>query len=149
MNNIYKATSNNINDIFELERTCFSSPLSEHELNLLLKSEFFEILVFESDGNFCGHCVAYTVLGETEITSFAISPLYRRKNYGFLFLTKVIDILKKRKVNIIFLEVRVSNVYALNLYKKIGFRIDRVRRGFYEKPQEDAYAMSMQMTMLT
>jgi ribosomal-protein-alanine N-acetyltransferase len=64
---------------------------------------------------------------------------------GFLFLAKIIDLLKEKEVEKIFLEVRASNERALNLYKKAGFSIDRIRTGFYEKPTEDAYAMSLKI----
>lgn len=39
------------------------------------------------------------------------------------------------------LEVRVSNSAAIHLYESLGFESLGVRRGFYEKPKEDALIM--------
>ena len=47
----------------------------------------------------------------------------------------------KRGTHSIFLEVRCSNTGAIALYQKMGFSICGTRRGFYEKPKEDAYVM--------
>ena len=39
------------------------------------------------------------------------------------------------------LEVRVSNTAAIRLYESCGFQIEGTRKGFYDKPKEDAYIM--------
>ena len=39
------------------------------------------------------------------------------------------------------LEVRVSNLVAQELYKKMGYRICGVRKGHYQDTKEDAYIM--------
>ena len=42
------------------------------------------------------------------------------------------------------LEVRVSNLVAINLYKKNGFYKDAIRHDYYSKPEkEDALLMSL------
>ena len=35
------------------------------------------------------------------------------------------------------LEVRRSNLAALNLYEKLGFRATAIREGYYQNPEED------------
>ena len=39
------------------------------------------------------------------------------------------------------LEVRVSNMAAIHLYKKLGFQEEGIRKNFYERPKEDALIM--------
>ena len=39
------------------------------------------------------------------------------------------------------LEVRVSNLAARSLYRKLGFVSVGIRKNFYEKPREDADIM--------
>ena len=39
------------------------------------------------------------------------------------------------------LEVRVSNFVAQDLYKKLGYEICGVRKGYYQDTKEDAYIM--------
>jgi ribosomal-protein-alanine N-acetyltransferase len=42
------------------------------------------------------------------------------------------------------LEVRISNRPALDLYMKHGFEQVGRRRGYYEKPKEDAILMTLE-----
>ena len=44
-------------------------------------------------------------------------------------------------VNRIVLEVRISNMAAIGLYKKMGFVELGIRKGFYDLPKEDACIM--------
>ena len=44
-----------------------------------------------------------------------------------------------------FLEVRVSNHGAQNLYKNFGFHVDCLRKSVYELPVEDGYIMSRKL----
>jgi ribosomal-protein-alanine N-acetyltransferase len=44
-------------------------------------------------------------------------------------------------VKLLFLEVRVSNFKARNLYKKVGFQEIGIRKNYYRIPEEDAVVM--------
>jgi len=46
-----------------------------------------------------------------------------------------------------YLEVRGSNVPAVNLYKKMGFEVTRTIRGYYADG-EDAYVMTRNLPFL-
>ena len=48
------------------------------------------------------------------------------------------------KAKKIFLEVRVSNMIAMNLYKSFGFKTISTRKDFYSSPREDAFLMLKQ-----
>jgi ribosomal-protein-alanine N-acetyltransferase len=43
-----------------------------------------------------------------------------------------------------FLEVRITNEPAVNLYKKLGFQVTRTLKGYYADG-EDAYLMSREL----
>ena len=40
-----------------------------------------------------------------------------------------------------YLEVRKTNIPAIELYNKLGFKSEGVRPGFYENPKDDALIM--------
>ena len=46
--------------------------------------------------------------------------------------------LRAKSVKAVTLEVRVSNQAAIRMYEKCGFKVEGVRRDFYDKPKEDA-----------
>ena len=46
----------------------------------------------------------------------------------------------------IILNVRISNKYALDLYKSLGYHIVHIQEGYYNRPKEDGYYMQKNIT---
>lgn len=74
------------------------------------------------------------VEAEAELLSIAVAPEYRRQGIAKLLLAQLPDLP-------VFLEVRVSNEGAIQLYESQGFRITGRRKGYYKLPPEDAFVM--------
>jgi len=73
---------------------------------------------------------------EREILNLAIKPEFRRLGLAATLLANEL----KRAANI-FLEVRESNVAAVQLYKNAGFIEISRRRDYYDNPVESAIVM--------
>ena len=58
-------------------------------------------------------------------------------------LKQLIDECFKRGMHEIFLEVRISNLPALAMYRNLGFSVKGIRKDYYSEPKEDAYIMSL------
>ena len=71
----------------------------------------------------------------------AVEMEYRRRHIAEALVAEMQKEAAGRGTHSIFLEVRCSNTGAIALYQKMGFSICGTRRGFYEKPKEDAYVM--------
>jgi ribosomal-protein-alanine N-acetyltransferase len=78
------------------------------------------------------------------VISIAVLPHARRRGIGEGLLRRAIEAVKRRGVKEVYLEVRVSNSPAINLYHKLGFKIAR-RVPRYYADGEDAYVMSLQL----
>lgn len=78
------------------------------------------------------------------VISIAVLPHARRKGIGESLLRRAIEAIKRRGLKEVYLEVRVSNTPAINLYHKLGFKIVR-RVPRYYADGEDAYVMSLQL----
>lgn len=78
------------------------------------------------------------------VISLAVLPHARRRGIGEALLSRAVEAIRKRGVGEVYLEVRVSNTPAINLYHKLGFRIVR-RVPRYYADGEDAYVMSLQL----
>ncbi len=100
--------------------------------------------VAEIDNEIIGYIVVKIILDEAEILSLAIKPSFRRKGIASTLLKDVIFKLKDI-VKICYLEVRISNVEAINLYKKLGFKEYGIRKNYYIAPQEDALLMKIEL----
>lgn len=95
----------------------------------------FDVLVAEMEKSVCGFMVSRVVApDESEILNIAIAPEVRRNGIA----TGLIESLTTKTV---FLEVRISNEMAQNLYRKLGFQIVGTRKDYYDDPVESAYVM--------
>jgi len=78
------------------------------------------------------------------IVSVAVMPEYRRKGIGEALVAKAMENMRLYKAKHCFLEVRVANTAAVDLYKKLGFDVSRTVRGYYADG-EDAYVMEIKL----
>ena len=61
---------------------------------------------------------------------------------------KLTKLLGKRGMKHIFLEVRVSNIAAQAMYRRLGFTAVGLRKQFYSDPLEDGLIMIKEMEEL-
>ena len=80
---------------------------------------------------------------EGQITDIAVKPAFRRRGIANELLSAALDRARKDALQMIFLEVRVSNLPAISLYEHFGFETVGTRRNFYAHPREDAYNMRL------
>ena len=99
-------------------------------------------VVAHSMGEVLGFAGVHIIAGEGYITNIAVSENARRRGIGEMMLERIIDICKG-KCTFLTLEVRESNMGARALYEKFGFETIGIRKGFYEKPIEDAVIMTL------
>ena len=85
--------------------------------------------------------IAYSVAGEdADIETVLILSQYRRKGYATALMDKAESKLVSLGVNKVFLEVRSSNISAIALYEKKGYKKISVRKKYYADG-EDALVM--------
>jgi len=76
------------------------------------------------------------------VVSIAVLPEYRRMGVGKALMEESLKRLKEfYNVEEVYLEVRVSNIPAINLYEKLGFKKIKVIKHYY-LDGEDAYLMA-------
>ncbi len=98
-------------------------------------------LVAEKEEEVIGFVVmTLTPEGEGRVFALAVDPKYRGKGIGRTLLKAGFNVLRKRKIGYVRLEVRVSNVVAQRLYKSTGF-MEIGFIPFYYKNGEGAIVM--------
>lgn len=126
--------------VAELERLCFSSPWSEKALELYL-ADGVAFVATGTDGQILGYGGMLPSGDEGEILNLAVHPTARQQGLGGALLDALLGEADRRRLVQIALEVRISNVGAIALYRSRGFETVGVRRRFYTAPVEDAYTM--------
>ena len=130
-----------VKDVAEIEKICFSSPWSEESIEESLKSgtKFF---VAEKCGKVLGYIGISCILDEGYIANIAVLPKERKTGVATALLNRVFSLAKDESLSFVSLEVRESNTPAVSLYKKLGFKTEGRRKNFYENPKEDALIMT-------
>ena len=129
-----------------LEKECFSSPWSSEAIGNSAK-EGIIFLVYEKEGKILGYIGLQRVLDEGYITNIAVNSQYRRCGIGKELLLAIDEIGKELKLSFISLEVRQSNLSAISLYEKMGYKNEGIRRNFYKSPTENAIIMTKRRTV--
>lgn len=141
---VRRATIEDAKEIFAIEMECFSVPWSLDSIETELVNEDRKLYYVIEDANgVVGYAGAWLVYDEGQITNIAIRPSARRQGFGAKLTSALIEECFKRGMHEIFLEVRISNLSALSLYRKLGFTVKGMRKNYYSEPKEDAYIMSL------
>lgn len=115
-------------------------------------------IVAEENGEIVGYIMcrietgvpSFKLLGITRkghVISVAVLPDHQRKGIGYELMREAMQAMVNYKAKECYLEVRASNVPAVNLYKKMGFEIAKTVRGYYADG-EDACVMARKLPFL-
>lgn len=141
---VRRATIEDAKEIFAIEMECFSVPWSLDSIETELLNEDKKLYYVVEDANgVVGYAGAWLVYDEGQITNIAIRPSARRQGFGAKLTSALIEECFKRGMHEIFLEVSISNLSALSLYRQLGFTVKGMRKNYYSEPKEDAYIMSL------
>ena len=84
------------------------------------------------------YCACWIVFDELHINSVAVDATRRRLGIARRLLEYVLAEAAAGGARGATLEVRQSNEAARKLYEGLGFRVEGVRRNYYQDPKEDA-----------
>jgi ribosomal-protein-alanine N-acetyltransferase len=131
-----------IEEVLKIERDLFSMPWSK-------ASFVFEVsdnrssypVVGTQAGTLVGYAVAWFVSDELHIGNIAVARPRQGSGAGKELLEHLLGEACERQVRIATLEVRVSNVRAIGLYRRYGFKGIALHRRYYSDNGEDALVM--------
>lgn len=133
---------NHLDEVLKIEQVSFPTPWSRYAFTCeLLDNDFARYFCLTHQDKIIGYMGLWVILDEGHITNVAIHPDYRNRRLGELLMREVALRCQVLGVQRLTLEVRVSNLAAQSLYKRLGFSSMGVRRGYYTDTQEDALIM--------
>ena len=136
---IVPMTIEDAKELAELDILCFAVPWSEKSFQEEAGNGLAKYFVAKEDDKIVGYGGIWLVSGEGQITNIAVHPDMRKKGIASAILEELIKCAKGCEQ--IFLEVRESNVAAISLYEKNGFKNCGVRKNFYHSPTENGIIM--------
>jgi len=92
-----------------------------------------------------GYAILMIALDEAHLLNVAIASEWQAQGIGRAFLDHMIGVARSASCQIVYLEVRPSNVAARHLYRKLGFQQIAIRPDYYPavSGREDALFLGL------
>ena len=140
---IRKMEPSDVNDVVKLEELSYGAHhwSKESFYNELENNLAHYYCAVTEDKKLAGYAGCWHIFEEAHITTLSVHPDYRQRGIAQQLLFAIIDDCYKNKIKYITLEVRESNIAAISLYEKNGFKSIGTRKGYYQDNNENALIM--------
>ena len=129
-----------LDQVVAVERLCHAHPWSAELFKRELANPVSSVDLLWFGETLAGFLCSWMVAGELEILNVATAPDCRRRGVAAALLRHVFSRARRQGLESAFLEVRVGNIGAIDLYRKFGFTVVS-RRSDYYADGEDALLM--------
>lgn len=139
-----------IDRVMKVEREVYEFPWTERIFNDCLRVGYLCWLALK-DEEVVGHAVISVIAGESHMLNLSIARRHQRRGYGRQFVEFLVNEARERDAQTMLLEVRPSNIAAINCYNSAGFNEIGSRKDYYPAPggREDALLFARQITPST
>ena len=137
-----------LRSVLEIETLSFPHPWHESTFRGEMQHRpisFPLVVVHTTLHRVIGYVIFWVIGEDVQINNIAVHPDFREMGIGAHVLQYVIGQVRLRGARLITLEVRPSNAAALGLYKKLGFKLLGIRKGYYTLPSEDALVLGLHL----
>lgn len=133
---------NDLEAICIIENESFSHPWTVDDfLSELNTNPYANYYILEENKQIIAYVGLWVIFEKAQITTIAVQSSYRGLKYSKVLMKFVDDLCVRNNVDQISLEVRISNIKAINLYEGFGFKKSGIRKDYYQDNHEDAYLM--------
>jgi len=133
---------NDLEAICTIENEAFSHPWTNEDfLSELNANPYANYYVLEENNQIIAYFGLWIIFEKAQITTIAVKSKFRGLKYSKVLMKFVNDLCIRNNVEQISLEVRISNIKAINLYEGFGFIKSGIRKDYYQDNHEDAYLM--------
>ena len=150
-----KFTMNDLGSVTHINQVCLPENYTDFFFVELYRKFSETFIVAEENGEIVGYIMCRVEVGlsnlglsglskKGHVVSVAVMPEHRRKGVGGALVAKAMEGMRAYGAKQVYLEVRVTNEEAINLYKKLGLGVTRTIHGYYADG-EDAYVMGRKL----
>jgi ribosomal-protein-alanine N-acetyltransferase len=138
-------TNNYLEAVLKLEQQAYAHPWVRANFTDSMASGYAAQLLL-ADSLVLGYFVAMKGVDEVHLLNITVAPSYQRQGWARVMLDALSIWAKGQGADWLWLEVRVSNLRALQVYHAHGFRRVGLRKNYYpagDGKREDAVVMSL------
>ena len=135
-------TEADLDAVTAIEREVHAHPWTRGNFSDALRSGYL-CKAGEEAGALFGHAVMLLAVDEAELLDIAVARQHQRRGLGRRLLEEMLALARHKGMRRTVLEVRISNVPAIGLYRGMGFGEIGLRRDYYpaQNGREDALLM--------
>ena len=119
-----------LDDVMEIEHRAYPFPWSRAIFQDCIKAGY-HCWVAELDNEVIGYTVFINAVEECHLLNLCVDPELQGRGYGRQLLSHVLTSAREYNAVCVFLEVRPSNAYAIQLYESEGFNEVGIRKQYY------------------
>lgn len=130
--------------IVEIEQSIYVQPWTKGNFLDSFSSEHLFFGIKDDTQKLFAYYVLMPVLDELHLLNIAVALEKQKQGYAHLLLATMCEYARNNQFASIMLEVRVSNLRAITIYEKFGFKEIGYRKNYYpalNQVREDAIVM--------
>lgn len=139
--------SQDLETVLEIEQASYPFPWTRGIFEECLRAGY-ACFGLQLDKALAGYSVYNWGAGESHLLNLCIHPDWRKKGFGKILLEHSISHARSLDCQVMYLEVRPSNVNAAVLYRRRGFEEVGTRPAYYEAVSGREDAMVMRLDLL-
>lgn len=140
-------TEARLDDVLAIEQSAYAQPWSRGNFTDSLRAGY-QAQMLVADGTILGYFVAMKGVDEVHLLNITVAPVYQGQGWSRVMLDALAIWSRGQGAQWLWLEVRVSNARALQIYERHGYRRVGERKGYYpaaDGRREDAVVMSFKL----
>ncbi|CAN7297940.1 ribosomal protein S18-alanine N-acetyltransferase [Pseudorhodoferax sp. LjRoot39] len=133
--------------VVAIEQQAYTHPWTRRNFQDALASGY-QAQVLLGDTEVLGYFIAMKGVDEVHLLNITVAPSQQRRGWARVMLDALCLWSRGQRAQWLWLEVRVSNLRAFQIYAAYGFRRVGQRKGYYPESafkREDAIVMSLQL----
>jgi len=134
-----RMTLGDVERVMKVEHEVYEFPWSDKIFSDCIRVGYHCWLALQRQ-NIVGHAVISVSADESHMLNLSIAREYQRRGFGKEFIEFLVAQAQAKQVQTMLLEVRPSNIAAINCYNSAGFNEIGLRKDYYPAPEgrEDA-----------
>jgi [ribosomal protein S18]-alanine N-acetyltransferase len=137
-----------LDTLLAIESSAYEFPWSRGNFVDSLNAGYLARKRVDAGGAWLGYFIAMPGVQELHLLNLTVTPLQQRRGHARAMLDRLVNEARALGAQRVWLEVRVSNERAQQVYRRYGFREVGLRRGYYPAgalARENALVMSLEL----
>src|SRR5271157_1582555 len=146
---VREMSQDDVQAIAVIEKASYTMPWSETIFLSEIQGRDSITRVAEHKGKIVAYICIKQVSDEAVLMNLTVDSAYRRQGIATMLFNNVRNDLMANGCRFLYLEVRVSNIVAKEMYEKLNFRIVGTRKDYYLNPPENSLVMMIDLSQET